>query len=84
VTGSGAAGIRIDVAGISMSYCGECRTRDKLKQVLESAVEITHVASGNVSQCRRDIRLYFLMLCNLQLLTIVATRNDDVSFLGLF
>ena len=61
VTGSGATGIRIDVAGISMSYCVECRTRDKLKQVLEPAFEITHVASGNVSQCRSDIRLSFLL-----------------------
>jgi hypothetical protein len=77
VTRSGATGIRIDVAGISMSYCGECRTRDKLKQVLEPAFEITRVASGNVSQCRSDIRLSVLLLSNFQLLTIAATWNED-------
>jgi len=70
VTGRGATGIRIDVAGISLSYCGECRTRDKLKQVLEPAFEITHVESGKVSQCRSDIRLPFLLHRMFQLLTI--------------
>ena len=81
MTASSATGIRIDVAGISTSYCGECRTRDKLKQVLKPAFEITHVASGNVSQCRSDITLSFLLLSNFKLSTIVTTgHEDDVLF----
>jgi len=80
VTASCATGIRIDVAGISVSYCGECRTRDKLKQVLEPAFEITHVASGNVNQCRSDIRPSFLLHSNCQLLTITSWNEDDVLF----
>jgi hypothetical protein len=48
--------LTMTLAGISTSHSGECRTRDKLKHVLEPAFKITHVLSGNINQCRSELQ----------------------------